>query len=461
MPPTHRLLSGFAAAAVTCVSLIAGAGSASAAPAAQTPSDLSVSLNSPHAAVATGANISYTSVSGWRNTNVVVTLPGWTALNPFASTGSAACPASITVTAKPAGGGKAAFSQCTWTEANGSAIFSVVVISSSGLDGTVAIALSQGMLENPTAPASYSVRLSEQSDAGWVTLSDWTSIDVPSDFELSLFSPAPSIVTPATATYTSASGWAGTNVILTLPGFTAQNTFTSTGNAPCPAGITVTATPATATVSQCSWTQANGSAVFSATINAPNTGLAGTVTIDFGPASLQNPAAPAQYMARLSEQSSAGWVSMNWWVNVGVPVDLQASLTSYVTGESAGAVITYDSGSEWVATNVVILVPGLIALKPFASTGAKACPAVVKVVANPASATTSECSWTQGRAGATLSYVLNSPGYGLQGPVRTTMAKGLLGNPDTAGPAAIRLTEQSGAGWVGLSTQVTLSISEE
>ena len=151
---------------------------------------------------------------------------------------------------------------------------------------------------------------------------------------------------------------------------------------------------------------------------------------------------------------------MNWWVNVGVPVDLQASLSSYVTGESAGAVITYDSGSEWVATNVVILFPGWTALKPFASTGAKACPAVVKVVANPASATTSECSWTQGRAGATLSYVLNSPGYGLQGPVRTTMAKGLLGNPDTAGPAAIRLTEQSGAGWVALSTQVTLSISE-
>ena len=452
----RRQLSVFAAALIACASLIGAAGSANAATTPETPSDLSVSLLSPHAGNTTGANLTYTSVSGWRNTNVVVTLPGWTALNPFASTGTAPCPASVTVTAKPASGGKATFSQCTWTQASGSAILSVVVTSSSGLNGQVAIALSQGMLANPTAPASYAVRMSEQSDAGWVTLSDWTAIDVPSDFELSLLSPAPSIVTPATATYTSASGWAGTNVILTLPGFTAQNTFTSTGSAPCPAGITVTATPATATVSQCSWTQSSGSAVFTATINAPNTGLAGTVTIDFASGTLQNPAAPAQYVARLSEQSSAGWVSMDWWVNVGVPVDLKASLTSYEPGAATGAVITYDSGSEWVATNVSVLFPGWTALKPFTSTGSKACPAIVKVVATPTSATTTECSWTQGNAGATLSFVLNSPGYGLQGPVRMTLAKGLLTNPDVSGPAEIRLTEQSGAGWVGLSTDVTL-----
>jgi hypothetical protein len=222
----------------------------------------------------------------------------------------------------------------------------------------------------------------------------------------------------------------------------------------------VTATPATATVSQCSWTQSNGSAVFTATINAPNTGLAGTVTIDFASATLQNPAAPAQYMARLTEQSSAGWVSMNWWVNVGVPVDLKASLTSYEPSAATGAVITYDSGSSWGATNVSVLFPGWTALKPFTSTGSKACPAVVKVVASPTSATTSECSWTQGNAGATLSFVLNSPGYGLQGPVRMTLAKGLLTNPDASGPAEIRLTEQSGAGWVGLPTQVTLTASQ-
>ena len=103
-----------------------------------------------------------------------------------------------------------------------------------------------------------------------------------------------------------------------------------------------------------------------------------------------------------------------------------------------------------------VLFPGWTALKPFTSTGSKACPAVVKVVATPTSATTTECSWTQGNAGATLSFVLNSPGYGLQGPVRMTLAKGLLTNPDVSGPAEIRLTEQSGAGWVGLSTDVTL-----
>ena len=122
MHPIHRRhLSAFAVAVIACASLIGAAGSANAATSAETPSDLSVSLLSPHTGATTGANITYTSVSGWRNTNVVVTLPGWTALNPFATTGSAACPASITVSAKSAGGAKPTSSECTWTQASGSA----------------------------------------------------------------------------------------------------------------------------------------------------------------------------------------------------------------------------------------------------------------------------------------------------------------------------------------------------
>ena len=453
MPSNYRRARAvLASAAVACAALTFASSPASATPADGAPSDLSVSLLSPHAGVTNGANITYTSVSGWRNTNVVVTLPDWTALNPIANTGSAPCPATIVVTAKPAGGGRASFSECTWTQSSGSAMFSVVVTSTSGLNGPVSISLSQGMLKNPVASASYAVRLSEQSDAGWVTLSDWTPIDVPSDFALTLASPAAGIVTPATATYTSASGWAGTNVVLTLPGFSAQNTFSSTGSAPCPASITVTATP-----TQCSWTQENGSAVLAATINSPNAGLAGTVTIAFGASALRSPEAPAQYMARLAEQSSAGWVTMDWWVNVGVPVNLGATLTSDVPGATTGAVVTYDSGSGWVGTNVNVLFPGWTALKTFTSTGSRPCPAGVRVLAKPASATTSQCSWTQGSDGAMLSLVLNSPGYGLQGPVRIALANGLLANPETSGPATIRLVEQSGAGSIGLWTTVTLN----
>lgn len=52
----------------------------------------------------------------------------------------------------------------------------------------------------------------------------------------------------------------------------------------------------------------SGSGLFSTTINAPDTGLAGTVTVDSAPGILQNPAPPAQYLAPLTEQSSAGWV---------------------------------------------------------------------------------------------------------------------------------------------------------
>ena len=455
----RRFVSTLVCATLACATLTLTAGPAGAAMTGGAPSDLSVSLLSPHAGNTTGANITYTSDSGWSSTNVVLTMPGWTALNPFVSTGSAPCPTSITTTAKPASGtAKSVFSECTWTQSSSGAVFSVVVTSSSGLDGPVSIGLSQGMLKNPVAPAEYAVRLSEQSDAGWVTLSNWTSIDVPSSFTLTPSTYIAGALTSATATYVSASGWANTNVILTLPGWSAQNTFSNTGSAPCPSSITVSATPKNATVSQCSWTQTSGSAIFSAIVSAPNEGLAGPVTIQFGEGTLRNPIVPAQHMARLSEQSSAGWVSMNWWVNIGVPANLTAALRSYDQGATTGADITYDSASSWVGTNVTLVFPGFTALKTFESTGSKPCPSTVRVIATPSTATTSQCSWTEG-TNPQLSFVLNSPGYGLQGAVRVVLANGLLGNPDNAGPAAIRLVEQSGAGWVGLETTVTLNPS--
>ena len=453
----RRFVSTLVCATLACATLTLTAGPAGAAMTGGAPSDLSVSLLSPHAGNTTGANITYTSDSGWSSTNVVLTMPGWTALNPFVSTGSAPCPTSITTTAKPASGtAKSVFSECTWTQSSSGAVFSVVVTSSSGLDGPVSIGLSQGMLKNPVAPAEYAVRLSEQSDAGWVTLSNWTSIDVPSTFTLTPSTFTAGALTAATATYVSASGWANTNVILTLPGWSAQNTFSNTGSAPCPSSITVSATPKNATVSQCSWTQTSGSAIFSAIVSAPNEGLAGPVTIQFGEGTLRNPIVPAQHMARLSEQSSAGWVSMNWWVNIGVPANLTAALRSYDQGATTGADITYDSASSWVGTNVTLVFPGFTALKTFESTGSKPCPSTVRVIATPSTATTSQCSWAEG-TNPQLSFVLNSPGYGLQGAVRVVLANGLLGNPDNAGPAAIRLVEQSGAGWVGLETTVTLN----
>lgn len=458
MPSTHRrFVSALVCATLACATLTLTAGPAGAAMTGGAPSDLTVSLLSPHAGITTGANITYTSDSGWSSTNVVLTMPGWTALNPFVSTGSAPCPTSIATTGKPGSGtAKPVFSECTWTQSSSGAVFSIVVTSSSGLDGPVSIGLSQGMLKNPVAPAEYAVRLSEQSDAGWVTLSDWTSIDVPSSFTLTPSTFIAGALTSATATYVSASGWANTNVILTLPGWSAQNTFSNTGNAPCPSSITVSATPKNATVSQCSWIQTSGSAIFSAIVSAPNEGLAGPLTIQFGEGTLRNPIVPAQYMARISEQSSAGWVSMNWWVNIGVPANLQAALRSYDQGATTGADITYDSASSWAGTNVTLVFPGFTALKTFESTGSKPCPSTVRVVATPSTATTAQCSWTAG-VNPQLSFVLNSPGYGLQGAVRVVLGNGLLGNPDNAGPAAIRLVEQSGAGWVGLETTVTLN----
>ena len=453
----HRSVSALLSAALACGALALAAGPAGAAATGGAPSDLSVSLLSPHAGNTTGATITYTSYSGWSSTNIVLTMPGWTALNPFASTGSAPCPASISTTAKPASGNsKPLISECTWTQSSSGAVFSAVVTSTSGLEGPVSIGLSQGMLKNPVAPAEYAVRLSEQSNAGWVTLSNWTSIDVPTTFTLDPDSHIAGAVTSATATYVSASGWANTNVILTLPGWVAQSTFSSTGSAPCPSSITVSATPKNATVSQCSWTQTSGSAIFSASVSAPNEGLAGPVSIQFGEGTLQNPLVPAQYMARLSEQSSAGWVSMNWWVNIGVPANLKAVLRSFDQGATTGADITYDSASSWSGTNVTLVFPGFTALKTFESTGSKPCPSTVRVVATPSTATTSQCSWTEG-TNPQLSFVLNSPGYGLQGAVRVVLANGLLTNPDNSGPAAIRLVEQSEAGWVGLETTVTLN----
>ena len=453
----RRSVSALLSAALACGALALAAGPAGAAATVGSPSDLSVSLLSPHAGITTGATITYTSDSGWSSTNIVLTMPGWTALNPFASTGSAPCPTSISTTAKPASGsGKAVFSECAWTQSSSGAVFSAVVTSTSGLEGPVTIGLSQGMLTNPLAPAEYAVRLSEQSNAGWVTLSDWTSIDVPSTFTLDPSTYIAGALTSATATYVSASGWANTNVVLTLPGWVAQNTFASTGSAPCPSSITVSATPKNATVSQCSWTQTSGSAIFSAIVSAPNQGLSGPVSIQFGEGTLRNPIVPAQYMARLSEQSSAGWVSMNWWVNIGVPANLKAALRSYDQGAITGADITYDSASSWAGTNVTLVFPGFTALKTFESTGSKPCPSTVRVIATPSTATTAQCSWTQG-TNPQLSFVLNSPGYGLQGAVRVVLATGLLSNPDNAGPAAIRLVEQSGAGWVGLETTVTLN----
>ena len=74
------------------------------------------------------------------------------------------------------------------------------------------------------------------------------------------------------------------------------------------------------------------------------------------------------------------------------------------------------------------------------------------------SPTTAQCSSTQS-ANPQMSFVLNSPGYGFQGAVRVFLANGLLVNPDISGPAAIRPVEQSGAGWVGLETTVTLNHS--
>ena len=448
----RRFVSTLVCATLACATLTLTAGPAGAAMTGGAPSDLSVSLLSPHAGNTTGANITYMSDSGWSSTNVVLTMPGWIALNPFVSTGSAPCPTSITTTAKPASGtAKSVFSECTWTQSSSGAVFSVVVTSSSGLDGPVSIGLSQGMLKNPVAPAEYAVRLSEQSDAGWVTLSNWTSIDVPSSFTLTPSTFTAGALTAATATYVSASGWANTNVILTLPGWSAQNTFSNTGSAPCPSSITVSATPKNATVSQCSWTQTSGSAIFSAIVSAPNEGLAGPVTIQFGEGTLRNPIVPAQYMARVSEQPSAGWVSMNWWVQIGVPANLKAALRSYDQGATTGADITYDSASSWAGTNVTVVFPGFTALKTFESTGSKPCPSTVRVIATPLTATTAQCSWTQG-TNPQLSFVLNSPGYGLHGAVRILLGNGLLGNPENAGPAAIRLAEQSGAGWVGLET---------
>lgn len=460
---TARLLCA-AVASTAC--LAASFGAAGAQETGTVPSGLAFTMQTPHAANLTAVAFRYTSVSGWRSTNVEMTMPGWTAMQPFASTGSAACPASVAVSAKPATrGGKVTFSQCSLVQQAGAAKFSVVVTSDSGLDGPVSVALPTGMVRNPIAPGSYAVRLSEQSSAGWVTLTQWVPIAVPSDFTMELASPTPGGLTAATVTYTSASSWEQTNVTLVLPGFSAQYTFPSTGQGPCPAGIAVTGTPSTATVTECSWTQVydsnsgttyNNTAVLSAVVNSPDVGLSGPITISFADGMLRNPPAPGQYVARLAEQSNAGTVSMNWWVSVGVPTSLRATLDSYAFDATTGAVITYDSASDWANTNVTVVLPGWTVVEPFASTGPRPCPASVRVSASPSTAAAVQCSLTQESAGATLSLVIRSPGIGLNGPVRIALADGLLRNPSSGSSAAIRLAEQSGAGWVGLTTPIWL-----
>lgn len=431
------------------------------------PTDLAFSSLTPQAGNPTGVAFTYTSVSQWRSTNVELTMPSWSALLPFTSTGTGSCPTNVTVSAKArAGGGPVTFSQCSLVQEAGAAKFSVVVNSPKGLDGPVSVALPMGMLRNPIAPGSYAVRLAEQSNAGWVGLSQWVPVGVPSDFTLDLADPEPGDLTSATATYTSASSWGQTNITLALPGFSAQNTFSSTGQAGCPAGITVTGTPATATVTECSWTQIynsnsgttlNNTAVFSAVINSPNLGLTGPITIAFADGMLRNPPGAGQYVTRLSEQANAGAVSMNWWVGVGVPTNLSATINSSTFGATTGAVITYDSASDWANTNVVVTFPGWTVLKPVANTGQRPCPSAVRVTATPRTTTIAQCSLTQQGAGATVSLVLRSPGVGLQGQVRIALADGLLRNPSSGAVASIRLAEQSGAGWVGLSTPIVLN----
>lgn len=464
---TRIATTALAASACLVAYLAANSGAASAQDPVGAPSSLAFSMLSPHAGVPTGATFSYTSVSGWRSTNVVMAMPGWAALQPFASTGAGPCPPAVLISATTASrGGRATFSQCTLTQQAGGAQFSVVVTSSSGLDGPVSVTLPDGMLRNPIAPSTYAVRLSEQSDAGWMTLSEWTAVSVPTNYELTLSRPAPGSLTAAKATYISASSWEQTNVVLLLPDFSAQNTFPSTGSGPCPSTITVSATPASATISECSWTQVynsnsgttfNNTAVFSAVISSPALGLAGPVTIQFADGMLRNPPVAAQYTTRLAEQSTAGWVTIPWWVNVGVPVNLKATVNSPRLGATTGAVVTYDSASDWADTNVTVTFPRWTAMETFTSTGRKPCPATVKVTATPSSATTAGCSWSQGLNGATLTLVIRSPGSGLGGPVRIALESGLLRNPTSGTSASIRLAEQSGAGWVALTTPIWLA----
>ena len=57
----HRSVSALLSAALACGALALGAGPAGAAATGGAPSDLSVSLLSPHAGNTTGATITYTS----------------------------------------------------------------------------------------------------------------------------------------------------------------------------------------------------------------------------------------------------------------------------------------------------------------------------------------------------------------------------------------------------------------
>lgn len=440
--------------------LVPGLGLVGAPVAHAAPSNMSVQLTYPWAGTATGAVVSYLSTSTWAKTNVSVTFPGWRALGTFTSTGAAGCPAPIVVTASRRGAAAnqaASVSQCSWSQDSTGALLSLVVESSTGLDGLVQITLPLGTLGNPPTPSVYAVRVTEQSNAGWATVSAPVAVSTPSAFQATFTNAIPAAPAGVTLRYTSASGWSNTNVSFTMPGWTANNTFVNTGSAPCPSAIVVTALPATSSFSQCSWSQDSTGAVFSVVVSSPGVGLNGPVWVVLPRGSLTNPTFAGTYQVRVTEQSSAGFVTLDDDVPIGVPSDLSVSLASRVSGSAAGAAnIGVTTWSTWASTNLVYTFPGFVARKAFKNTGAAPCPSTVRIVGTPSVVTTSNCSWTQESSGATLSVTLDAPGYGLQGPVNVTLSPGLLINPSTAGLVHIRLAQQSGAGWTGASAPVII-----
>lgn len=453
-----RSLRNLAVAALAA--LVPGLGLVAAPAAHAAPSNLSVQLTYPWAGTTTGAVVSYLSTSTWAKTNLSVTFPGWTAQGTFASTGTSGCPSPIVVTASRRGATAnqpASVSECSWTQDSTGALLSLVVESATGLNGLVQISLPPGTLRNPPAPSVYAVRVAEQSNAGWGTLSAPVAISTPSDLNATVTNAIPAASAGVTLEYTSASGWANTNVAFTMPGWTANNTFASTGTAPCPSAVQVTALPATATFSQCSWSQDSTGAVFSVVISSPGVGLNGPVSVVLPRGSLTNPSLAGTYQVRVTEQSSAGFVTLSDAVAIGIPSDLTVALGSRVAGSSAGATtIGVTTWSTWAQTNLVFTFPGFVARRTFTNSGTAPCPPTVRVAGTPSLVTTSSCSWTQEPGGATLSVSLDAPGYGLQGPVTVSLSPGLLINPSRAGQVNIRLAQQSAAGWTGVSTPMII-----
>lgn len=453
-----RLLRSIAAALAAALVPVVGVIAAPATQAA--PSNLSVQMAYPWAGTTSGAVVSYLSTSSWAKTNVSVTFPGWTALGTFANTGASGCPAPIVVTASRRGAPAnqpASVSECSWSQDSTGALLSLVVESATGLDGLVQITLPPGSLRNPPAPSVYSVRVAEQSNGGWGTLSAPVPISTPSGFAATLTNAIPAAPAGVTLAYTSASGWADTNISFTMPGWTANSTFASTGTAPCPSAIQVTALPSTATFSQCTWSQDSTGAVFSVVVSSPVVGLNGPVTVVLPRGAVTNPALAGTYQVRVTEQSSAGFVSLSDEVAVGVPSNLTVSLGSRMSGQPAGATtVGVTTWSTWASTNLVFTFPGFVARKGFSNTGSGPCPERVRIVATPSLVTTSNCSWTQESAGAVLAVTLDAPGYGLQGPVTVELSPGMLVNPTRTGLVNIRLAQQSAAGWTGASAPVII-----